>query len=369
MLEYIFIAFVVIFSIQLCFYLLVFGKFSFLKKNPTKDSNKFPISIIICAKNEAPNLKHLLPILENQNYPNFEIVLINDCSTDDTYEVIENFKATSKIPTKIVNVKANEQFWASKKYAITLGIKAASYEHMLFSDADCSPASSNWATKMSQNYSTSKQLILGYGKYKKHKKSLLNKLIRFETLITAIQYFSYSKIGLPYMGVGRNIAYTKTLFFNNNGFVNHMKIKSGDADLFVNEVANNKNTAICFSENSFTISEPKKTYKDWIQQKRRHISTAILYQKKHKFLLGLFYISQLLFYTLSILLLSFQYKWAIITLLITLRFFILYFVIGFSAKKLKEFDLVAFAPFYEIFLIFIQMLIFIKNLISKPTHW
>ncbi|WP_456376431.1 glycosyltransferase [Lutibacter sp.] len=368
-LEYLFIAFIVIICIQFIFYILIFGVFAFAKNKQAKNNFKQPVSVLICAKNEAENLVNKLPFFLHQNYTNFELILINDCSSDNTLEVMEQFKNNSEISIKIVDVKENEQFLGSKKYALTLGIKAASYEHLLFTDADCIPISNNWISEMTSNFSEQHQLILGYGAYKKIKNSFLNKIIRFETMVTAIQYFSYAKIGIPYMGVGRNLAYTKSLFFSTNGFANHLKIKSGDDDLFINQVATKQNTTNCYSLNSFTESTPKTTFKEWIQQKRRHISTASHYKWLHKFLLGTFYSSQLLFWIVSIALLSFLYNWQIVTLLIFLRFLILYLVIGSSSKKLNETDLIIFAPFLELFLIITQMLIFIKNLISKPTHW
>jgi len=369
MLEYLFVTFIVILCIQLIYYTFIFGSFAFPKKKSTINNFNQPISILICAKNESENLIKNIPSFLNQNYPNFELILINDCSHDNTLKVMEQFKNESKIPIKIVDVKANEQFWGSKKYALTLGVKAANYEHLLFSDADCKPISENWISEISSNFNNKHQLILGYGAYKKVEGSLLNKLIRFETLLTAIQYFSYSKIGIPYMGVGRNLAYTKSLFFSVNGFVNHMKIKSGDDDLFINQVASKENTTNCFSTNSHTESTPKATFKEWIQQKRRHVSTASYYKSYHKFLLGLFYSSQLLFWFLSVMLLCFLYKWELIALLISTRLLAQYLVIGYSSKKLNEKDLVLFAPFLELLLIFTQLFIFIKNLISKPTHW
>jgi len=369
MLEYLFIAFIVIFCIQFIYYIFIFGSFSFSKKKPTENNFNLPVSVIICAKNETKNLIENLPHFLNQNYKNFELVLINDRSSDQTLKVMENFKKDSPISIKIVDVAVNEQFWGSKKYALTLGIKAASYEHLLFTDADCIPVSESWIREMVINFSNEHQIVLGYGTFKKIKKSLINKLVRFESLLTAIQYFSYAKIGIPYMGVGRNLAYTKTIFFKVNGFVNHMHIKSGDDDLFVNQVATKQNTAISCSQDSFTESFPKTIFKDWIHQKRRHISTASLYKPVHKFLLGLFFSSQLLFWILGIIVLSFLYNWQIVAGLIFTRILFLYLVIGYSAKKLNEKDLILFIPFFEIFLILIQMFIFIKNMISKPTHW
>jgi hypothetical protein len=221
---------------------------------------------------------------------------------------------------------------------------------------------------MAEQFQDNKQIVLGYGAYKKDK-SLLNKLIRFETLLTAVQYFSYAKIGQPYMGVGRNMAYTKSLFFKANGFISHMKLKSGDDDLFINQMAAKNNVATCFSQEAITSSIPKNTFKTWLLQKRRHISTATHYKPFHKFLLGLFYSSQLLFWIVSLLVLILTLKPMIVLPLIGLRFIAFYSILYFSAKKLNEKDLILFGFFFEILLILIQLRIFIVNLFSKPTHW
>jgi glycosyltransferase involved in cell wall biosynthesis len=352
--------------IQGFYYLGIFSFFSWSKPR-NEASKKIPVSVIVCAKNEADNLQKLIPLLLRQNYTDFELVLIDDRSTDNTLDIIKQFaKKDNRI--KIVAVAENEQFWGSKKYALTLGIKAATHEHLLFTDADCIPNSDNWIAAMTQYFNTEKQIVLGYGAYKKDK-SFLNKLIRYETLLTALQYFSYAKLGIPYMGVGRNLAYTKTAFFSVNGFINHMNIRSGDDDLFINEVANKKNTNICYTADSFTTSIPKKTFKEWLSQKRRHVSTASHYKKSHKFLLGLFYTSQFLFWVLAIILSALAIKPFIVLPLIGLRFLVFYLIMAFSAKKLSEKDLVFFAAFYEISLLLIQLRIFIGNLFSKPAHW
>jgi len=362
-----FYAFIAIVIIQVIFYLIFITQFkeSIVQKSLEKS---LPISVIICAKNEAENLETFLPSIINQHYPTFQIVLINDASSDDSLEVMESF-ASQHANIKIVDVKNTEAFWANKKYALTLGIKAAKYDHLLFTDADCKPISNNWISEMSKHFDDQKSVILGYGAYIKIKKSILNKLIRFETVLTAMQYVSLSNLGLPYMGVGRNLAYTKTDFFRVNGFMQHMYIRSGDDDLFINEVANKDNTSICLSSESFTLSEPKVTFSSWFKQKRRHITTANNYKIKHRLLLGAFYSSQFLFWVLAIILLLFQFNWQVTAVLITIRFIIQIIAYAIVTKKLEEKDLLVFIPFLELFLIGLQMTIFISNLISKPKHW
>lgn len=367
LLDAVFFAFCFIVLIQVIYYLFIFGKFAFSKPENSSQKN-IPISVIICAKNEAENLKKFLPSILDQDFPNFEVVLINDMSNDNTLEVMEDFK-TKNENIKIVDVKTHDAFWGNKKYALTLGIKAASHNFLLFTDADCKPVSNKWIKEMSSKFSTNKTIILGYGGYTKIKNSFLNKLLRFETLLTAIQYFSYTKLGLPYMGVGRNLAYTKEAFFSTNGFMNHMNIRSGDDDLFVNQIGTKKNTAIFYSQNSFTHSIPKTSFYKWYRQKRRHITTASHYKPIHKILLAIFYISQFLFWSIGITLLALLFEWKIVLSLLLFRLIIQLLVIGLSAKKLNETDLTIVSPFLEPFLIIIQMIIFINNLVSKPNYW
>jgi len=366
-LDFLLYGFVAIVFIQSIYYILFFGRFAFSKQKKTTPLS-IAVSVIICAKNEAENLNSFLPLIIDQEYPEFEVVLINDASNDNTLDVIEHFsKLHSNI--KIVNVKSNEAFWGNKKYALTLGIKAAKNDYLLFTDADCKPASNHWLKEMSANFSNKKSIILGYGAYIKNKNSLLNKLIRFETFITAINYFSFAKSGVPYMGVGRNLAYTKKAFFDANGFINHIKIRSGDDDLFVNQIATPQNTTICFSKESFTESIPKATFADWYKQKRRHVSTAKHYKTNHKLLLSLLYTSNLLFWLFAIILLVILFSWKMVLSLFVFRIVLQYTILWMSSKKLGETDVLFYLPFLEIFLIIVQLTIFINNLISKPNHW
>ena len=359
--------FIVVVAIQLAYYLIVFAKFAFAKAQKATPK-KISVSVIVCAKNEADNVARYIPLLAEQDYHDYEIILIDDASSDTTLEIFEEFeKQYSNI--RLVKVRNNEAFWGNKKYALTLGIKSAKKDYLLFIDADCYPSSKDWITTMSSQFTMQKTIVLGYGAYEKVAKSFLNKIIRFETLLTAVQYFSWAKIGKPYMGIGRNLAYKKEEFYNVNGFISHIQVRSGDDDLFINQVATSKNTTICYTPESFTYSQPKTTFKAWFNQKRRHVSTATLYKPFDKIQLALFYVSQLLFFILAILLLAFQYQWIIVLSLVGFRYLVTWIILGFSAGKLKEKDVMYWFPIIEIVLIFTQLNIFITNLFSKPVHW
>lgn len=367
MLDILFYVLIGVTVIQLLYYVLVFGKFSFSKiqKNNPK---RIPISVIVCAKNEAEQVKKFVPLLAEQNYPEFEIVLIDDSSSDNTLDLFEEFeKQYSNI--KLVKVQNNEAFWGNKKFALTLGIKAAKNDYLLFTDADCYPTSKEWIKEMSSNFTLKKTIVLGYGAYEKIPGSFLNKLIRFETLLTATQYFGWAKIGKPYMSVGRNLAYKREEFFRVNGFIDHMKLRSGDDDLFVNQASNAENTTVCFSKESFTYSKPKTSFKKWFDQKRRHVSTATYYKFFDRFQLALFFFSQLSFLILAIILLAFQYQWMIVLPIVLFRYLFTWTSLGYAANKLNEKDVIYWFPIMEMALIFTHLNVFFTNIFSKPVHW
>jgi glycosyltransferase involved in cell wall biosynthesis len=367
MLTIIFYAFLGATAIQLFYYIVVFGKFSFAKPQQSTPK-RIPISVIVCAKNEEENAAKFIPLLAEQNYPDYEIVLIDDASSDATLAIFEEFeKQYANI--RLVKVQNNEAFWGSKKFALTLGIKAAKNEYLLFTDADCYPATNEWIKEMGSQFTMSKTIVLGYGAYEKIPNSFLNKIIRFETMLTAVQYFSWAKMGHPYMGVGRNLAYKKEEFFNINGFISHMKIRSGDDDLFINQASSKKNTAICFNPESFTYSEPKKTFKEWFGQKRRHVSTAAHYKPFDKMQLAIFFCSQFLFFILAIVLLAFQFNWMAVVPIIVSRYIFSSISLGYASNKLNEKDVMYWYPIIEIAVIFTQWNIFITNIFSKPVHW
>ncbi len=365
----IFISFCFVIIIQTFFYLFLFGKFSF-STTKKKDYRSLPVSIIICAKNEADNLKQHLPAIAAQNYSNYELVLVNDASSDDSLSVMQAFKSNySSDKLSIQTITIDNKAYRGKKDALSIGIQAATNEYLILTDADCQPNSNNWLNEITSYFSDTKEIVLGYGAYQKNKNSFLNKLIRFETLLTAIQYFSFAKIGHAYMGVGRNMAYKKSIYNKVDGFNNHTHISSGDDDLFIMEASTKQNTVICFTNKSFTISKPETSFKKWIHQKSRHITTANHYKYLHKILLGLFYLSQLLFWLFAVLLIIFNINPTLSILLILFRFLIWYLIIGRSARLLHEKDLVIFAPLFEISIIFMQLYIYIKNIICPPNQW
>ncbi|HKR04811.1 MAG TPA: glycosyltransferase [Bacteroidia bacterium] len=358
--------FSVFFLVQLIYYLFIFSKLAFFKKQPAVSKND-PVSVIICARNELKNLRNNLPLILDQDYPDYQVIVVNDCSWDDSGKALEEYEDAYP-HLKVVTIQEQERYKHGKKFALSLGIKAAVNEILLFTDADCRPAGKNWLREMTKNTSEIKDIVIGYGAYEKTS-GLLNKWIRFDTVFNAIQYLSSAISGNAYMGVGRNLCYKRSLFFKNKGFANHYHILSGDDDLFVNETATSKNVSVEITPESFTLSKPKESFIAWLNQKKRHISTGNFYKPKHKFMLGVFYFSHIFFYLTLIALIILKVKPEIVISVFILRLLIQLFIFGKSMQRLKELDILWLAPIFDFCIILIYPILAISNLFIKNKKW
>ena len=282
----VFMTFLVAVGIQLTYICLIYLRFVFYsaKHNQRLEESLVPVSVIIAARNEEDNLYQNLPKILGQNYPEFEVIVVNHQSVDDSKHILQAYQ--KQYPNlKVIDIERNTHLRNGKKLPITMGVKGAKYAHFIFTDADCQPISSDWLKLMAGKFSEKKQLVLGYGPYRKTK-GFLNFLIRFDTAQIAVNYFSYACAGFPYMGVGRNMGYTKSLFDSVHGFKSHYAIQSGDDDLFVRDAARKRNYTIQFAKESVCYSDAKETFSKWVEQKQRHFTTAPTYKVFHKVLLG-----------------------------------------------------------------------------------
>lgn len=288
-------------GIQLVFVWAVFSRTARYQVPTSLTSVETPgVSVVVCAWNEAENLRQLLPLLLDQQYPDFEIVLVDDRSEDDTYEFL--LDAVTRYPNlRRVHVKQTPAHITAKKYALSLGIRAAQKEVILVTDADCRPASPQWIASMAGQLSPDKAIVLGFSPYQK-REGFLNSFIRFETFYTALQYVSLALAGSPFMGVGRNLLYRRSLFLENKGFNEHLNVLGGDDDLFINRVATGSNTAVCLDPLAFVWSFPKTSWQSWYRQKRRHLLVGKFYRPRFRRILGLLAASQVFAWLLFLIL-------------------------------------------------------------------
>jgi cellulose synthase/poly-beta-1,6-N-acetylglucosamine synthase-like glycosyltransferase len=353
---------------QLFYYLFFFSRLSLYKPGIKTVSHTHPVSVIVCARDEAANLARNLPGILVQQYPTtHEVLVVDDNSFDDTRYLLEALQKEFR-QLQVVELKQEAKLIPGKKFPLSVGIRTAKHEVVLLTDADCVPASEHWINRMQEAYTDDTEIVLGYGAYHK-KKGYLNRLIRWETFHTALQYLSYALAGMPYMGVGRNLSYKKTVFTRHKGFSAHNHIPSGDDDLFINMAAHKQNTRICIDPDSFTLSVPATTWAKWVKQKRRHYSTGRHYKPLHKALLGAYSLSHFLYYPFLLVLglLSGlpQLYWVLGVL--GLRLLVQALVLIPALKKLGERDLIPWIPLLDVWMFFYYA-IFAIALIQKPKR-
>jgi cellulose synthase/poly-beta-1,6-N-acetylglucosamine synthase-like glycosyltransferase len=352
---------------QLVYYFLFFARMAFYNVKPPQPFDQ-PISVIIAAKNEADNLIKNLPKVFAQDHPNFQVVVVNDGSWDRTAKILEEFQDGYENLHIVTIQDKGDNLNFSKKLAVTLGIKGAAHEHLIFIDADCYPADKTWLRNMAGGFANGKKVVLGYGAYER-KKGLLNRLIRWDTLHIGMQYLSFARAGLPYMGVGRNMGYNKPTFFEVGGFKSHYHIESGDDDLFVNQVARRKNTAVIAGPECHTISGPKETFADWRKQKKRHLTTAGQYRFIHKFFLSLYPLTVMLFY-LSFAALLFVPEFRFVALAVLgLRLLIQITIFSQVMRRLGEKDLLLLSPFLEVIMLVLNPMLWLSSVFTNKDAW
>jgi len=321
-------------SIQLLYVTIVFGRLAFYKEEEKKPQALPPISIIIAARNESDNLYENLPYILTQDYPEFEVIIVNNQSVDDSTWLLKALCLQHK-NLRVVEIAKNKHLLPGKKLPITLGVKGAKYENMLFTDADCRPASNHWLRIMAGSFSEKKEIVLGYAPYYKTK-GIINKIIRYDTAFIGVSYLSMALVKLPYMGVGRNLAYSKKVFDTVRGFKSHYSLPSGDDDLFIQEAAVNENYTIQLSPDSFCFSMPATTWKSWIRQKTRHYTTSSRYNFIKKALLGIYPISLLMTWISFVILLSNANWWIIGLIIFSILLIIKWLIQGKCLRKLNE---------------------------------
>ncbi|MGF1636649.1 MAG: glycosyltransferase [Cyclobacteriaceae bacterium] len=368
MAEIVFLIFVSIAGLTFLIYLVLSILFSVYKPQHIDEGYLPPVSIVIAARNACDKLKILIPKLLDQKYPELEVVLVNDRSTDETYEtyIVE---AKENLRLKFINIEETPAHINEKKFAITLGIRAAKSDIILLTDADCEPIHENWVSRMIQPFKDEKVMFsLGYSQYNV-KKGFLNGFIRFETMLTAFTYFGLALVGLPYMGVGRNLAYRKSFFLSKNGFGRFQSILGGDDDLFVNQYASRKNTKVVMHFEATTFSEPKTSLGDFIIQKTRHLSVGKHYKNTDKLILGLILLLKYAFFGTFVAALALQFK--PIEVVICFIIAMLTYLISLYILKQKTGDPSKpwLIPVFDVLYLFYYIFILLKVKLTRKVKW
>ncbi len=290
------IVFGVCLLIQLLYHWLMFSRVAFHKNHhhPKTDGELEPVSIVLCARDAYEYLVELIPVLLGQDYPDFEVVIVNDCSDDETEEYLKDLERREP-RIKPVQLKQHLNFFNGKKFPLSMGIKSAQNDLIVLTDCNCMPSNNQWLRSVVNCYGKNTEVVIGYSPFFQ-KKGLLNQLMRFDALQNALLYLSAALKGHPYMGIGKNLSYRKELFYRNKGFTSHYTTSVGDDDLFVNQVATKKNTEVLIDADNVIHTTPTSNFHLWMRQKSSRYSTIPQYSASTRLMLSLFYISQFLFY-------------------------------------------------------------------------
>lgn len=347
------------------FHLAVFSRLAFRKPQAVPDRD-LPVSVVVCGRNESTSLQRLIPLLMEQDHREFEVVVVNDRSQDDTWEVLQWMKP-SWPRLKPVNIQADEKFSYGKKLALGVGVRSAKHPHVLVTDADCLPSGRDWISLMASGFKGGRQIVIGHSPYA-HQPGLTNLLERYDGFTKAVQYISFAQAGLPYMGVGRNMAFTSDLFFAAKGQHRHRQLMSGDDDLFINEVARANNTAAVADPRAHMATRATPDLATWFRRKRRHYTTARFYRLGHQLLLTLLPAARLLLWaTILYLVFSGNLQAALIGLSVELLVFL---PIGMLAmRRLGAGRIIWLSLPLEWLFLLLDPCIYLSTLIIKPQRW
>jgi glycosyltransferase involved in cell wall biosynthesis len=365
LLFWLFIAFALTVVIQLAYFWVYFSRLAFYKM-PASSGFTPPVSVVLTASNQYSDLKQNLPYFLTQDYPDFEVVVVIDNSDDDTDELLKDFSRQYE-NLHIVELKQKLNWFSGRKFALSLGIKSAKYPTILLSDPTCRPGSKFWITEMAAGFEADHEIVLGYSSFKTDSK--INKWLRFTAFYDALFYFSKSLAGIPFKGIGKNLGYSRELFYRHKGFSSHYAIHVGDDELFVNRAANRKNTAVKIHPNACINQIKRVSLSGWLKQEATRLRIRKMFRFKDKFSIRIFSSSSFLFFALFVVLLVLKAPIVPVLVFLFLRFISQMIVLSLAMRKLSEKKLLLLAPVFEILLIITDFLIWIYILIGPRPKW
>jgi len=360
-----FLGFLAMLFVQLLYFWIFFSRLAFGRRR-IENPDKLPVSVIILVNNQYNDLRKNLPEILNQDYPDYEVVVVNENSEDGSEELLERFSEQYS-HLKIVEMKQSLNWFKGRKFPLSIGIKSAKNEILLLTDIRCTPATSRWISEMVAAHDERTEIVLAYSTF--HTGSKINIWYRFVAFYDALLYLSMAKSGLAFKGIGRNLSYRRSLFFNHKGFSSHYRINTGDDELFVNKAATRSNVRVQTSPASMIHYTKPLSFAQWLTNENDRLSTRRHFKLRHRLVISLFTTSSFFFYALFAALLIVNINLQIVLLFFLLRFISQMIVFGFAQKKLTEKRLLLLSPVFEIFLMLIDAFIWLKLLFSKTNKW
>lgn len=353
-------------TVQLIYQWVVFSRIGFYRrKKPSNLPN--PVSVVIYSRNEAHHLRTNIPIWMEQDFHDYEILIINDNSDDDTEELLKTFSGIYP-NLKIINLGQNLNFFTGNKFAIAIGIKSAKHDIVLFTYAHCLPSGKQWIRNFQSHFTPGKEIVLGHTQFIGKKRSG-NLLARYDLFEMSLRYLSFAKAGMPYMGVGSNLAYRKSLFYSEGGFIPHYNINTGEDDLFINRAAKKRNTDIEIHPESLANSSRKLNTRLWLHLKYKQQHTYRHYRYIHRLVLGHYHFSRFIFWIIFAYLAMVFYMWPFLFGAFFLRVASQLIIYKGALKRLNDKNLWLLSPFLEIILLVINPFIKFSGYFVHKKEW
>jgi len=359
------LAFAALALVQLFYFWGVFSALAFFKAKKQTDSFP-PVSVVITANNQYNDLQKSLPSMLSQDYPDFEVVVVNDNSDDSSNELLEDF-SKQYTNLKVVELKQSLNWFSGRKFPLSLGIKSATNNLILLTDPGCVPQSNGWIKAMTGSFTSNSEIVLGYSSY--NTTSKINKWFRFTAFYDALLYLSMALRGLPFKGIGKNMGYSRELFYRNKGFSSHYVISAGDDELFVNRAANKHNVAVVVSEEG-TIKQVKKmSFSSWLAGEKNRLKIRRFFNIRDRMLIRAFSFTSFAFYGLLVTLLFLGVPIFLVGFIFALRFISMMLISALAQKRLSEKKLILLSPIFEIFLILIDFFIWVLLFFNRKKKW
>lgn len=364
----------VMFIYQIAYNIICLCNFNKKKRTPTTSNNKQGVSVIIVTNNSADALKTgLLQILE-QDYPLFEVVVVNENSTDDTEFVLYVLKKNYSNLT-VINLGRNDNNFESYKFSLSIGIRSAKYSYCLLTNVSCTPQGYNWLDKMMEPVNNNNQckIVTGMVSREKSKYGLLNAIVRYDESLSCVNLISYTNLGNAYTSCGMNMIYEKDFFISHGGFIAQYTKMCSQEDYFVHRFSNKKNTATVVDNEAKLLLPPINSFGTFCRTKFATSLSHKALKGSSKVLLATLPLSSFLFYVLLGILFFFSFPWQYILIFIVAKWIS---QIVFSTKQRRKTSakkIVWVAPFMEIFFFLFNFIIRVRVLFyrkkEKKIRW
>lgn len=352
------------FIFLILYYSLIYLRLGIFKNKKREEKRtREPVSVVVYTKNQAYLLKDKLFSLLEQEYPDYEVIVVNHASQDETSFVLKVYTETYK-NLKIVDIKEDVNVFQGRKYPLSIGIKCAKNDIIILTDTESVPSGYHWITEMESRFTKGVNIVLGYVSREATKK-LLNGFSQYTYAEESASYMGFALLRAPYMGNGKNLAVRRSFFFNKGGFINHYAISEGYDVLFVNQNSTPSNTRLSLSEDSFVTAKSFPLFEDLVRHRKHQIKLYFHFKAKDKFLQILYPLMNIVYYVLFAILLLIDFPYELLLGTLVLKFGWHIFSFYKYSKRFKQKKVFIFAPLYEFFFLIFDLFLAIPAFIKR----